>query len=217
MHATTSSYGLASVAALRIGHAGYNARYSLPLVLGIALAGPCLLRLIRRRYLLLSLVGFLLLAGVANEEVHFWQGDTDHFIRLSNATDSLQVAARSVGHENLPVVLSDGLECLQETYYAGPELARRIVSVVDVPQAILYAGTDVADEQLPTLASFYPLHVYQFSAFAQNHPTFLLYSSGVPDWDWWPRRLKHDGYSLQILYSGGPRKMYLVERGESMR
>ncbi len=168
------------LAAIKIGHAGFAARYSLPMILGVAIAGAYLLRIIGRRYLLLSLVGVSLFAVLAFQEVSFWNEVHDHFGRFWNATDSFELAVGSARHEDLPVVVSDGLAYMQVAYYATPEVAKRIVAVVDVPQAIAYAPGDSIDLELPALALFYPLQVYEFSAFAQDHPRFLLYSSRRP-------------------------------------
>jgi hypothetical protein len=60
--------------------------------------------------------------------------------------------------------------------------------------------------------------VYEFQDFAADHPSFLLYLSGDADeWEWWPRALRDDGYSLQVISADGRRKVYLVTRNGDLR
>jgi hypothetical protein len=113
------------------------------------------------------------------------------------------------GHADLPLVVSDGVDYLPFVYYAPPELAGRLVDVVDPPNAVAYLGMDSIDKSLIGLRSCYPLRVYDFPAFASEHSTFLLYSSGSTN-DWWPRRLANNGYSLEVVAAEKGRKIYLV-------
>jgi hypothetical protein len=50
------------------------------------------------------------------------------------------------------------------------------------------------------LRDYTNLPIYDFQPFLAEHPTFLLYSSkGGTGSDWWPRRLKQDGFKLQMV------------------
>ena len=49
-----------------------------------------------------------------------------------------------------------------------------------------------------------------FAVFVSNHAKFLLYWTGDLQTDWWPVRLRREGYSLQLLSADWTRKVYLV-------
>ena len=81
--------------------------------------------------------------------------------------------------------------------------------MVDREQSIVYSGSDSLDRQMSALQCCLPLQVYNFRDFASQHATFLLYSGGG-EWDWWPFRLLHDGYSLQLLAADKSHRLYLA-------
>jgi hypothetical protein len=53
---------------------------------------------------------------------------------------------------------------------------------------------------------------WQFEDFAASHPAFLVYSDGRPTWDWWPTRLFHDGYALELVAMNQDGRIYLVRQ-----
>ena len=204
---------LLGLLATKVTHAGYSGRYFLPTVLGVPLAGAYAFRRTGRRGIVLILAGAILLAAIARKEAAFWRGQRGHLGKLVTPAESIAPMVTAADHEDLPLVVSDGLDYLPLAYYASPALAKRIVAVVDEPKSIVYARSDGIDRGLTALASFYPVGVYQFGTFAPEHPQFLLYSNGSDVWDWWPRRLADDGYSLQTVASDGVRRIYLVGPG----
>jgi hypothetical protein len=121
---------------------------------------------------------------------------------------------RTIGYGDLPVVVSDGLIYMQLMHYASPEWAKRLVAVVDLPEAIIYAGSDNVDKNLLVLRSYLPLQIYEFHDFKAKHATFLLYSTQDSTqgtkFDWWPTRLLSDGYSLRLVALHDNLKIYLV-------
>jgi hypothetical protein len=126
--------------------------------------------------------------------------------------EDVERVVRAAGHGDLQVVDSDPIDYLQLAYYASPEGRRRLVFLADVPAAIAYVGSDTADKCLLALRSYLPLQVYDFAAFAGNHAEFLLYSDGRKAWDWWPTRLLHDGYALDLVAIDHGSRIYLVRR-----
>ena len=107
----------------------------------------------------------------------------------------------AAGHPDLPVVISDTHDFMRLQHYTNKSWQKRFVLLVDPEQAVVYTGSDTGDKQLAILRQYTNLPIYDFQPFLAEHPAFLLYSSkGGLDSDWWPRRLKHDGFKLQMAY-----------------
>jgi 4-amino-4-deoxy-L-arabinose transferase-like glycosyltransferase len=195
-------------AVMRVMHGGMTPRYVLPTILGIALAmGFVLPRLDRKTVALIAIFVFV---GVADQEAGFWS--SWHRSRASGqaAANHVQKFVESAGHMDLPVAASDGFDYLPTQYYSSSEWKERFLALIDVPQAVVYVGTDSIDKQLIVLGRFLPLQIYDFNSFVSSHPTFLLYSTGRGDFDWWPVRLSHEGYFLQLVKAEGSQRVYLV-------
>ena len=89
-------------------------------------------------------------------------------------------------------------------------IRKRIVGLVDPVNAVVYSGIDTTDKIMTVFRSYEAADVLDFAPFIDKHTVFLLYSNGAGD-DWWPTRLLHDGYRLQLLARQGNHFMYLVE------
>jgi hypothetical protein len=176
-------------------HGGMTAKYVLSTVLAFPLAVSYVFpRLGPKSLAPIAVLGIFLL-GLTRHEKLFWSSYNGHFL---SPADPVEVFVGSAGYESLPVVISDPQDFMPLSHYASPAWRTRFVSVVDAPQAVKYTGSDSADKEFPILASYFPLPVYDFQAFATEHPSFLLYSSsGGAGYDWWPRKLKDDGYTLR--------------------
>jgi hypothetical protein len=193
----------------KAAHGGLTYRYMLPTILGVALAfGRLLPRLGLRR---MAVFGVFVLCGLALQEVSFWRPDKNRAVSPAKTLESLINSAPA-----LPIVVSDAGDYLQLVYYASPQLAARLVSLVDLPKAVAYSRSDTIDRQLLLLRSYIPLQQEGFQGFVAIHPKFLLYSGGG-GWDWWPRRLRDDGYTLQLVAFHENAKVYLVLRGGATR
>jgi hypothetical protein len=202
-------------AATAIGHGSLSGRYLLSMVLGVAIATSYVLRLLRGRGLVfLALIAFLLV-GIGRQEMPFWKGEHRHLASFSSPADSVGVLLKLAGQPDLPVVVSDGETYVELAYYAPPELAKRLVGIVDPPNAIAYAGSDSVDRQMLALTCCLTLQVYEFRGFATEHPSFLLYSDGSA-FDWWPARLRKDGYLLEPVASDGDRNVYWANRNRDL-
>ena len=198
-------------AATSIGHGVFTGRYLLPMILGVSIAASYALRpLLNHRLLLLALVPFLLL-GISRKEFVFWTSVHRNFASFSSPANSIEPLLASAGQLNLPVVVSDGQGYVVLSYYASKSLAKRLVVMVDPPNAILYAGNDAVDRGILALTCCLELNVYQFRDFTLQHPSFLLYS-GRSNFDWWPARLRHDGYMLETVASDESGEIYRVSR-----
>jgi len=123
----------------------------------------------------------------------------------------------AVGHEELPVMVTEAHDFLQIAYYADPEWKKRFVSVVDPEAAVKYGVPDGTDKELKVLSDFAPLNVVDYAEFRRRNPKFLVFSMRIKindlDWDWWMQRLNDDGYKITALKTDGRRSIYLVEQG----
>jgi 4-amino-4-deoxy-L-arabinose transferase-like glycosyltransferase len=197
----------------KLTHSGMTERYVLPAVVGISLAAGCILPLLDRKSVILA-VGFLV-ALLAVQEASFWVAHKHQLTTFESPADSLASLVTSVGYQELPVVISDGLEYLPIAYYAAPPWSERFVFLADPSTALIFAGNESLDKELIVLRSFAPLRVYDYSAFALQQRTFLLYSSngsGGDPQDWWAERLLRDGNALRVLAADHRRTIYLVTR-----
>jgi hypothetical protein len=183
-------------------------RYALATVLAVSLGCGYVLPHLRRSVAVLAAVFIFCL--LARQEIQFWREHRGHLGELQSPADSVEELASLTGQTQLPIVVSDAAEYVQIMYYASPDWRNRFIAVVDPTEARAYLGADVMDKALLQMHPFFPLHVYEFRTFAADHSIFLLYS-GEGFWDWWPRRLAHDGDELSLLAEKRGQRMYLVK------
>jgi hypothetical protein len=204
-----------SFLAAKLIHGQMTARYMLPAILGFPLAaGYTLPRWSRRSAPLLAGFALCLVSALALQENRFWSYYKTDFISPAKAVEAL---AASANYGNLPIVVSDPHDFLQLAHYASPDWAKRFVSVIDIPQAVVYSGSDSADRELAAIRSYSHLQIYDFAPFVVEHPVFLLYSgNGGAGLDWWPPRLLQDGYTLRPLaVKDIYHRIFLVSRKEN--
>lgn len=200
---------LVELVVTKIAHGSLAERYALAIAFGLALATSYLVRMLGRRTI--PLVAIFLLVACSLQEAFFWVSGRGHLGKLESPAPPIEALVSAAGYGDLPVVVSDGQAYVQIAYYAPPDWSRRFVGIVDPPNAAVYAGSDTLDRQMFVLPCCLPLQVYEFHAFALNHPRFLLYSNGA-EFDWWPQRLLRDGYTLRLVESAGGSKVYLADR-----
>jgi hypothetical protein len=191
----------------RIAHGSLTERYALATVLGLALVTGYVVRVFGRRSI--ALVSIFLLVALSLDEGFSRRSERSHLGKLESPAYSVEALVSEVGHSNLPVVVSDGLGYVQLANYASPEWSKRFVGLVDPVSAIAYVGSDSVDRQMLALRCCLPLQVDEFQNFALEHSSFLLYSDGAV-FDWWPRRLRRDGYRLELLAVENGQTLYLA-------
>lgn len=182
-----------------IAHSGMNSKYLLSAVLGFPLAfGFSIPRVPARRGVLLSTASMAaLLVVIVPQESLFWRGYDGH---LGSPTRFEEDFVSTAGHPELPVVVSDVQDFMRLQHYTNNSWKKRFVLLVDPEQSVIYTGSDTGDKGLALLRDYTNLPVYDFKPFLAEHPAFLLYSSnGGIGSDWWPRRLKQDGFKLQMV------------------
>lgn len=189
---------------------GFNPRYLLPTVLGFPLAASYIVGALNRR--LLGLFSILLLISIGVQEAAFWRVEIHSLGKKMSPAEGVERLIDAAGHDDLPVVVSDALDYLQLVHYALPPESRRLTFVADGPAAITYAGSDSADKCLLALKPYLIFQIFEFADFARSHQKFLLYSNGRPKWDWWPTRLLHDGYKIELVVMDQERRIYFVRK-----
>lgn len=194
-----------------VAHGGFTERYTLPVVIAMAVALGYFLR--ARRPAIIGAVGVLVLMCFLNLEVSFWHSQKGTLWRVHSRTDAIEQLVYSAGHTDLPVVVSDSMDSLPLAYYAPAVWAGRFVVLLDPPQALRYSGSDSNEKELAVLGDLLPIRTSSFEEFKATHQTFLLYSSSGGEYssDWWPVRLTADGYSLKILQTQSISIVYLVD------
>jgi 4-amino-4-deoxy-L-arabinose transferase-like glycosyltransferase len=196
------------VIAARIGHGGATDRYYLPAILGVLVAFAYVLKH-------LMPVGFnlfaaFILVAVVSQEAYFLRSVLRSPGGRIDRAGFLLPLLEASNRNDLPVVISDATQYVELSHDARPRLNLRMVAVVDPSSAVVYVGTDSVDRTLMGLWSCTQLQIYEFNAFVAIHPVFLLYSDGA-GYDWWPRRLLHDGATLDVVAMQGGGILYLVE------
>jgi hypothetical protein len=191
------SLPLVGFAAAALAHSGMNSKYLLSSVLGFSLAlGFSLPRLPRWGFFLPAASMAVLLCVIVPQESLFWRGYDGQFVSPTRFEEDFVKAA---GRPDLPVVISDTHDFMRLQHYTNKSWQKRFVLLVDPEQAVVYTGSDTGDKGMAILRDYTNLPIYDFQPFLAEHPAFLLYSSkGGLESDWWPRRLKHDGFKLQM-------------------
>jgi len=186
-------------------HGAMTAKYMVPSILGFSLALGFTLPTLRRwGFLLPAATAALLLFMIVPQERQFWSTYDGRFVSPATFVEDFVTTG---GHADLPVIASDAHDFLQLQHYCDPAWRKRFVSVLDPAQAVVYTGNDTADKQLAILRQYANLPIYDFQPFLAEHPAFLVYSGGGGlNGDWWPGRLKNDGFKLQNV-SVRPREL----------
>lgn len=193
----------------KIAHGEANYKYAMPAALAIPLGLGCILSRLNRA--VVTLTAIAILCAFTVQEARFWPTRQSRLAEFVPPMNVIELVIDRAGRPDLPVVFSDAMAYGPAVYYAPPEQARRFVALADPPKAIAYTGTNNIDSLLLAQKPYYHVQAYEFRDFVACYPEFLLYSDGGY-YDWWPRRLRDDGYTLQLVAAEGGDKIYLVGR-----
>lgn len=193
---SSMSLPLVGFAVAALAHSGMTAKYLVPSLLGFPLAlGFAIPRLPRWGFLLPTVSAALLLYVLVPQERQFWSNYNGQFVSPARFVEDFVTAG---GHPDLPVVISDGHDFLQLQHYSSQSWQQRFVILLDPEQEVAYTGNDSGDRHLAILRQYTTMPIFDFRPFLTEHPSFLLYSSGGGlGRDWWPGRLKKDGFKMQ--------------------
>ncbi len=185
-------------------------RYLLTVSIGIVMIAAMGLGFLSRSAL--KLIGVLLCAAIAVQEAGFWLSYYGLYQLGFREPQPVQELVLKAGHDELPVVVSEGHDYLETEHYAAPAWKQRLMFVADYPSALAHGRSDFNDKQLLALRTLAPLRVIEYPAFKERQSEFLLYSdpTDANDPDWFVLRLLEDHWSLQKLASDGHSTVYLV-------
>ena len=199
-------------AAAKIAHGGMLERYSMPAILGGALAlGYVVDRApVAGRYLLL----LLFLLGYAAISVDYLK-DALHrslLAQRAEAANELDAIAEQARKPALPIVISDEDSFVSMAYYTLDSSRSRMYFIADPASAVTYSKlkTDTVDRNMLALRRYFPLQVEDYATFLSTHREFILVTYyGNLDFEWLSYRLVHDGYA-PVLISSSPDQDYEV-------
>jgi hypothetical protein len=156
-----------------ISHGPLLDRYVLSTILGFSFGIYCL-HLPFQRLAPALLAGLALL--LAYHEVRFWREalHTD----LRQAPMAFAAFVEDEDHQELPIVIADGVEFLQIAKYAPSDLQKRLIYLTDSMKSIEYSKShsDSVDKDLVILKRYLPFQMFDFAEFVCQHPAFLLYT-----------------------------------------
>ena len=201
-------------AVARVMHGGFLDRYVLWAVLAMVVIPSYTLPRFRTQSFLVLAVFFL---AAATKDVFTLNSLRNHIGRIDSPASSVEQLVNAAGSPKLPVVVGSNNDYIELSYYASPGVAKRLVAIEDRESAVAYIGTDSSDRELPVLADYVALQVYDFHSFAAKNREFLLYSASESAtsgpfgfFDRWVPKLLKDGYSLSTVAAEGNRRIYLV-------
>ncbi len=191
---------------------GYSMpRYGIGTSLGLALlfawGAPRLgyLRVAAKPALALITLGYLTLAtgslGVAQLRNPVWRAQP-------SASAVPPILTHAPG--NLPIVSANAFDYVQQWWYSPPPLRQRLIYLSDLPYAERQPGF-LAELSLIVDGCWMPFPVVQYKVFLNQHPGFLLVSSGNPKNNWISARLSNTGWHLTRLAQDRQSTLYQVE------
>ena len=195
---------------VRVLHGILIARYVLTATIGIVAGLAYALKIGGRRAA--SIFAIFVFTVVVVRESIFWRTpEFDPFLPYYSATSldqlrKMQVLIESSGHNDLPVVVSDGLIYTQLVYYADPHWTEKLVYLVDAPRERRSVGVDTASRIMLSFSHYFPLQTLDYSKFVGAHRQFLLFADGA---DWYWSVLLDDGATIEPVSRQGP--LYLVK------
>jgi hypothetical protein len=183
---------------VRAMHTGLYGRYLLATAIGIILGMASSLSTVRPKGL--ALFAIFIFSAMGVRELRFWrhlgQNPFDPF------PPSLPgKLVQSAGHEDLPIVVCDGLQYLELAYYSPSQLSGRLVYLADEDKELSYVGSNSFARTIKRASAFFPLHVADYSSFTSAHSEFLMYT-GIYGSTYWLTDFTREGSLVQLLATG---------------
>jgi 4-amino-4-deoxy-L-arabinose transferase-like glycosyltransferase len=196
--------------AAKVTEGGLIMRYVLPTVLGLAIATGFSITWLggtARAMLLAVLIVSYVTSTVTDAKTVFL--NRARSAAVNSPSPALERLLRDYPSP-LPVVVSSAVDYLRLAHYARPELAARILALVDSKEALSAVGTDQVDISASLLRPYTRAKIEDFSAFRVANRHFLLFSTGTT-FDWWPERLSQKGHIVRLRHEQGQNRLYEVE------
>lgn len=189
-----------AVTAARLTNGGMAERYTMPLLVGAALAVGALVSTASPAFRMLALSILLLDFGIAERPVlAAWsQGRLLESRAGIGRTFDDHVAA--LGDGLAPIVVTDGIHFMQLTHYCNPDTRSRTWAIADRAAALALAPnrSDVVDRSLLAVAPYVPVQISGYEDFLARHESFFLCSLTSAT-EWLPTRLLQDGHTLTLV------------------
>ena len=201
------------VAAKWVTHA-FVFRYVLPALLAPAIAIPFVLsRAFGSRaapavvFAALFAVGFAVSGYV---QIRKYESDRKSVAAMAQSLES--TATR-----RLPIVFGSREASLVASYYAPPELKRRLVYLADSRRSLEYLGFDTVDLCAELLRPWFPVNTAAYAPFIDSHREFYVYTTIDAKWIWILRALLDDGIELTATRQNGSGMLLLANRATRHR
>ncbi|MBF5044338.1 hypothetical protein FGE12_18210 [Aggregicoccus sp. 17bor-14] len=118
----------------------------------------------------------------------------------------LQAEAR----EPIPIVTNHPSLLLELTYYAPPELRRRLTYLADVGEARRILGHTSMERGVLTLVGpRFGARVEDYETFMKAHPRFYVFGSFLPNFTWLLDGVQADGRPIELRHHDDLRQQYL--------
>ena len=187
-----------------VTHSGMTARYVLPSVIGLALAFGYIISQAKHGATLLFAVFVLSAVGV--HELHFWQFSRSNIKEVQDSGIATEKFIQSAGHEDLPVVVPNGLTLVRLVHYTFHATPQRFVYLTQAPQTI-----STVDQEIELMKPYLRCRIVGLSEFVSTNSEFLLYTEDTDTpRDWLTLRLQREGWLLQTAAIDQSRSVYFV-------
>lgn len=199
------------VGAALAARGAYIDRYGWPGIIGLSFLFAVLFNSVRSAHLSAALLAAMALSfsfQAVRDIGNVWGGAHARVFAQRSLTDGLAGVAAKFPHHNL--VVGDGVRYVEIFHYAGQDLRKRMVQLVDPLTASRISGGAIADVGNRQLARAVPLRLASLEKFLAGHDAFILYSSKRKS-EWVPRFLLRSGYRMQLLREDASGTIYLAQ------
>lgn len=179
----------------------FHVRYTLPALFGYSAIAAWLVSLLPRRALLARVLSSLLLSVMVLASIR----------EIRHKPGTHDIGVLQTVREDLPIVVSEGLQFIELRQNAPPRLRDRLVYLTtpsDVP------NPDPTNENIvKNWAAIYPLPVYRAQDFLAGHRLFMLYHSGASSQtmtDW----MAKSGWNMAVVGHQGDQWVFLVSQAK---
>jgi hypothetical protein len=122
----------------------------------------------------------------------------------------------SDSEHDLPIAVSDPHTFMWLSYYAAPEVARRLVYLADPERSLRHVGEGSADHHLLRLKPWFPVHVEMYGPYVASHPRFLVYGNTLLRLNWLLPELMASGARIELRGQHGTALLFLADSKQQL-
>lgn len=189
-----------AVTAARLAHGGLAERYTMPLIVGAAVAVGALVSTAPRAIRVLAVSVMLMNYGITALPVLTAWSQGQLLESRASIARVFDEHVASLGDEHAPVVVSDGIHFMQIVHYCSPDTRLRTWAVADRESAlaIVRNRSDFVDRCLLLVAPYVTAQISGYEDFLNRHESFFLCSTTGAR-EWLPTKLLQDGHTLTLV------------------